>query len=483
MIECKNYINGDFVEGTGPLREIWSPRTGKVIGRFRESTPADIDRAIGFAREAAPAWARTPAKERAALLFKFRTILLRDLELIAQQISDESGKTLAEAKAGLLKGVEVLEFALSLQNSDSGGRLQVSRGVFCETRREALGVVAGITPFNFPAMVPMWMIPIALAVGNAFVWKPSDKVPLTSNLLAKAIAEAGFAPGVFTVVQGGRESVETLLDHPGISAVGFVGSSPIARSVYARGTAQGKRVLALGGAKNPIILMPDADPEIATRGIADSFTGCAGQRCMAASVLLAVGEVDSQIHGMVEKARAIRPGKEMGAIISKESLDRLNASITRAVNDGARLLLDGRNPEVSPEQKGGYWLGPTIIDGVLPQSSAACEEWFGPVISIVRCRNLSEALAFEAGSAFGNACSVFTRDGAVAERVASESTAGMIGINVGVPVPREPFSFGGTKISKFGSGDITGDSGVEFWSQLKKVTTKWAESPDKNWMS
>jgi malonate-semialdehyde dehydrogenase (acetylating)/methylmalonate-semialdehyde dehydrogenase len=483
MIECKNYINGVFVEGSGSIREVKSPRTGNVIGRFKESTPSDMEQAIAHAKMAAPIWAKTPAKERASLLFKFRNILLRDLDLISAQISEESGKTLAEAKAGLMKGVEVLEYALSLQNSDSGGRLQVSRGVFCEYRREALGVVAGITPFNFPAMVPMWMIPIALAVGNAFVWKPSDKVPLTSNLLAKAIEEAGFAPGVFTVLQGGRESVETLLEHPGISAVGFVGSSPVAQSVYARGTSRGKRVLALGGAKNPIILMPDADPEIATRGIADSFTGCAGQRCMAASVLLAVGEVEPLIQGVVEKARAIRPGKDMGAIISKESLDRLNASISRAVSEGARLVLDGRNPEVAPELKGGYWLGPTILDGVTPGSSAACEEWFGPVISIVRCKNLSEALAFEAASAFGNACSVFTRDGSVAERVASESTAGMIGINVGVPVPREPFSFGGTKISKYGSGDITGDSGTEFWSQLKKVTTKWADSPDKNWMS
>jgi malonate-semialdehyde dehydrogenase (acetylating)/methylmalonate-semialdehyde dehydrogenase len=483
MIDCKNYVNGVFIDGSGQTREVLSPRTGKAIGRFKESTPKDIEQAISYAKKAAPAWAKTPAKERATLLFKFRNILIRDLDLISAQISDESGKTLAEAKAGLLKGVEVLEYALSLQNSDSAGRLQVSRGVFCETRREALGVVAGITPFNFPAMVPMWMIPIALAVGNAFVWKPSDKVPLTSNLLARAIEEAGFAPGIFTILQGGRESVETLLDHPGISAVGFVGSSPIAKSVYARGTANGKRVLALGGAKNPIILMPDADPEIATRGIADSFTGCAGQRCMAASVLLAVGETGALIEGIVEKARSIRPGKEMGAIISKESLDRLNTSIAKAVSEGARLLLDGRNPEVAPEQTGGYWLGPTILDGVTAGSSAACEEWFGPVISIVRCKNLSEALAFEAASAFGNACSVFTRDGAVAERVASESTAGMIGINVGVPVPREPFSFGGTKISKFGTGDITGDSGVEFWSQLKKVTTKWADSPDKNWMS
>jgi malonate-semialdehyde dehydrogenase (acetylating)/methylmalonate-semialdehyde dehydrogenase len=483
MVDCKNYVNGQFLAGSGALREVRSPQTGKVMGQFRESSAADIEAAVSFAKKAATTWNKTPIKERASLLLNFRSILLRDIDLIAKQISAESGKTHAEAKAGLMKGVEVLEFATALQNSDQGGRLQVSRGVFCEYRREALGVVAGITPFNFPAMVPMWMIPIALAVGNAFVWKPSDKTPLTSNLLAKAIEEAGFPAGVFTVLQGGRESVEAIIDHPTIAAVGFVGSSPIAKTVYARGTALGKRVLALGGAKNPIILMPDADLEMASRGIADSFTGCAGQRCMAASVLLAVGEVDSHIQSIVEKARAIKTGTDMGALISRESLNRLNQAIDQAVKEGAKLLLDGRNPKVSDEQKEGYWLGPTIIDGVKANSTAACDELFGPIIAIVRCKNLSEALAFEASSHYGNACSVFTQNGAVAERVANESTAGMIGVNIGVPVPREPFSFGGTKSSKYGTGDITGETGVEFWSQLKKVTIKWAESSDKNWMS
>ena len=483
MVDCKNYVNGQFLAGSGALREVRSPQTGKVIGQFHESTSADIEAAVSFAKKAANTWNKTPIKERASLLLNLRSILLRDIDLIAKQISAESGKIHAEAKAGLMKGIEVLEFATALQNADAGGRLQVSRGVFCEYRREALGVVAGITPFNFPAMVPMWMIPIALAVGNAFVWKPSDKTPLTSNLLAKAIEEAGFPAGVFTVLQGGRESVEAIIDHPTIAAVGFVGSSPIAKTVYARGTALGKRVLALGGAKNPIILMPDADLEMASRGIADSFTGCAGQRCMAASVLLAVGNVDSHIQGIVEKARTIKTGADMGALISRESLNRLNQAIEQAVQEGAKLLLDGRNPKVSDEQKEGYWLGPTILDGVKANSTAACDELFGPIIAIVRCQNLSEALNFEAASHYGNACSVFTQNGAIAERVANESTAGMIGVNIGVPVPREPFSFGGTKSSKYGTGDITGETGVEFWSQLKKVTIKWAESSDKNWMS
>lgn len=487
MNECKNFVNGKFIPGSGPSQNVVSPSTGKVIGKFNQSTTQDIDAAVKTAKSAALSWARTPMKERAALLLQFRNILIRDLDVISQQVSAESGKILGEAKAGVMKGIEVLEFAASLQNADQGGRMQVSRGVFCEYRREPLGVVAGITPFNFPAMVPMWMIPIALAVGNCFVWKPSDKVPLTSNLLAKAIQEAGFPDGVFTVLQGGKETVEAILDHSDISAVGFVGSSAIAKKVYERGTAHGKRVLALGGAKNPIILMPDADIEMASRGIADSFTGCAGQRCMAASVLLAVndteGRTDQLIQQMVEKAKTIKAGSNMGALISRESLDRLNAAIAQAEKDGAKILLDGRHPQVGAELKEGYWLGPTVLDQVKPDATAACEELFGPIISIVRCKNLSEALAFEASSAYGNACSVFTQNGAVAERVAHESTAGMIGVNIGVPVPREPFSFGGTKDSKFGTGDITGDTGVEFWSQLKKLTVKWADTSDKNWMS
>ena len=487
---CNNFVAGKFVPASGEVQSVVSPQTGAVIGQFHQSTKADVQTAIAAAKKASITWGKTPIKERATLLLGLRNILIRDLETISKQVAAESGKTFNEARAGILKGIEVLEFATSLQNADHGGRLQVSRGVFCEYRREALGVVAGITPFNFPAMVPMWMIPIALATGNVFVWKPSDKVPLTSNLLAKAIQEAGFPDGVFTVIQGGREAVETILDHPDIAAVGFVGSTPIAKSVYARGTSNGKRVLALGGAKNPIILMPDADVEMATQGIADSFTGCAGQRCMAASVLLAVsdneGKTDKLISGIVSRASKIRAGSEMGALISKESLEKLTKAIDQAVKDGAKLLLDGRNPQVSAELKGGFWLGPTILDKVAPNSTAACSELFGPIISIVRCKNLSEALAFEAASNYGNACSVFTQNGAIAERVANESTAGMIGVNIGVPVPREPFSFGGTKTSKFGAGDITGASGVEFWSQLKKVTIKWAESPeksDKNWMS
>lgn len=481
--KVENWIAGRFEPGSGPELAVISPYTGTKVGVLHVSTAADVDRAVRAAAQAAPGWGRTPLKERCGVLFRFREVLLRDLDRISQTISLESGKTLAEAKAGLLKGVEVLEFALSLQNLDAGGRMEVSRGVFCEYRREALGVVAGITPFNFPAMVPMWMMPIAIGVGNAFVWKPSDKTPMTPALIAQAWKEAGLPDGVLTVVHGGRETVEAVLDHPEIRAVGFVGSTPVARSVYERGSRSGKRVLALGGAKNPIILMPDADVEMASRGIADSFTGCAGQRCMAASLLIVVGDGEKILDQVVEKAKAIRLGPDMGALISRESRERLVKGIEKALQEGATLRLDGRLAVAPAEYAGGNWLGPTILDHVKPGSSAACDELFGPLISVVRVNTLSEALEIEAALPFGNAASVFTSNGAVAERVAQEARAGMIGVNIGVPVPREPFSFGGFYDSKFGSGDITGASGVEFWSDRKKITVKWSAASDKNWMN
>jgi malonate-semialdehyde dehydrogenase (acetylating)/methylmalonate-semialdehyde dehydrogenase len=485
-IEALNFVGGQWVRPQGSTSEIRSPYTGGVIGKVILSTKADLDQAVVMARKGFEIWSKTPIKDRCAVLFQFRQILLREADTIAQQAALECGKTPAEAKAGLMKGIEVLEFALSVQNLDEGGKMEVSRGVFCEYRREPLGVVAGITPFNFPAMVPMWMIPIAIAVGNAFIWKPSDKTPLTSLLIAKAAKEAGIPDGVLTVVQGAKETVEAILDHPGISAVGFVGSSPVAKAVYTRGTAHGKRVLALGGAKNHIILMPDAELEMASRGITDSYTGCAGQRCMAASVLLAVGktpETQKLIDQIVAKSSQIKIGTDMGAIITSDSKQKLGEAIARAEAQGVKVLLDGRKTPAPRGMEGGHWLAPTILDGVKPGSQAACEELFGPVLSVIRVDTLSEALAIENANEYGNAASVFTTTGAVAERVTQEARAGMVGVNIGVPVPREPFSFGGIQESRYGHGDITGPSGLDFWSQKKKVTTKWVNPPDRNWMN
>jgi malonate-semialdehyde dehydrogenase (acetylating)/methylmalonate-semialdehyde dehydrogenase len=475
-------IGGEWRGAAGPLTGT-SPWTGQPSFSL---TPADsklVDEAVQKASLGAKEWAATPVKERARVLFEVRANILANLKELGATASYEAGKTIAEAEAGVMKGVEVLEFALSLQNLDSNGRMEVSRGVHCEYRRQPLGVVAGIAPFNFPAMVPMWMMPIAIALGNAFVWKPSEKVPMTSQLLGECFRKAGIPAGVLTIVQGGADTVNAVIDHPLVRAVGFVGSTPVARHVYTRATALGKRALALGGAKNHIVLLPDADADIAGQGIADSFTGCAGQRCMAASVVLAVGPVDHIIGKVVERASAQRCGDTMGAIITRQQVDFLHQAIARAEAAGARVLLDGRTAKCGPGQENGNWLGPTILDHVAPGSEAATTELFGPILSIVRVKSIDEALELDDASDYGNATSVFTTSGAMAEEIANRAQSGMIGINVGVPVPREPFSFGGTFSSKFGHGDITGVSSLDFWSDRKKVTTKWTMPREKNWMS
>lgn len=482
-VACDNMIGGAWEPGEAGGQEVVSPYHGRPIGRISLPSAAQIDRAIGLARDAQKSWGALPHKERARVLFRFREILLRDQDEIAGLKASECGKTFAEAKAGLMKGVEVLEFALSLQNLDLGGKMEVSRGVSCEYRREPLGVVANITPFNFPAMVPMWTIPIALALGNAYVWKPSDKTPLTARRIADALTEAGLPAGLMTVLHGGEATVNAILDHEFVQAVGFVGSTKIARLVYERGTRNGKRVLALGGAKNHIILLPDANPELSGAGIADSFTGCAGQRCMAASVLLAVGDVDHHVRRIVERAASLKLGEGMGALITSAQREFLVAAIGRTEKAGAKILLDGRQVPPPAGFEGGNWLGATVLDHVGVGFEAATLELFGPILSIVRVRDLSEALKVQALSPYGNACSVFTSNGALADRVAREARAGMVGVNIGVPVPREPFSFGGINASKFGHGDITGPQSLDFWTNLKKISTKWEQQTDSNWMS
>lgn len=481
--EVTVFINGKWESGNGEDYSVYSPYNGSVVGQGKAADSAMVSKAIEAADVAQKAWAQTPLKERTGVMFKLREILLRDIEKISEVVSIESGKTLPESKAGVMKGIEVLEYAISLQNLDSGARMEVSRGVFCEYRRVSLGVIANITPFNFPAMVPMWTLPIAITLGNSYVWKPSDKTPLTSLLIGEAFKEAGLPNGVLTILNGGVETVNSIIDHPLVKAVGFVGSSKIAQLVYARAASLGKRVLALGGAKNHIVLLPDADPEIAGRGISDSFTGCAGQRCMAASVLLAVGDVDKQIAAIVARAQSLSLGEDMGAIITKEQVDFLNLAITRAEEAGAKVILDGRKATAPKGFEGGYWLGPTILDHVDGTSEASKVELFGPIISIVRVKSISEAMKIENENEYGNACSVFTTNGALAEKVVASAKAGMVGVNIGVPVPREPFSFGGINHSKFGHGDITGTNSLNFWSDMKKVTTKWESQKDSNWMS
>jgi malonate-semialdehyde dehydrogenase (acetylating)/methylmalonate-semialdehyde dehydrogenase len=483
VLQCHNLIKGDWIPGENSRQDVVSPWNGRKIGEISVPTVSQVQGAIEAAHQAQAVWARLPIKERSQVLYQFRNLLIRDLDAISHLKSAESGKTFEEGKAGLRKGIEVLEFALSIQNLDLGGKVEVSRGVTCEYRREPLGVVANITPFNFPAMVPLWTLPITLALGNAYVWKPSEKTPLTSLRIAGALKEAGLPDGVLTVLQGGAETVNAVIDHPLVKAVGFVGSTKVARAVYQRGTQAGKRVLALGGAKNHIILVPDANPELSGVGISDSFTGCAGQRCMAASVLLAVGPVEAHIEKIVQRAASLKLGSQMGAIITKSQVEFLKNAISRAEAAGAKVLLDGRKALPPSGMEAGNWMGPTVLDLVTPGSEAATVELFGPVLSIIRCKDLSEALRIEKSVDYGNACSIFTSSGAIADRVAREATTGMVGVNVGVPVPREPFSFGGINASKFGHGDITGHQSLDFWSNIKKVTTKWESQDDSSWMS
>lgn len=482
-ITALNLTGGRFVASSGELLAVHSPYTGQVIGKVPLSRPEEIDATVTAAHAAFPQWRATPAKERAQVLFRFRQLMLERLTEIAHRAAAEAGKTVAEAEAGILKGLEVVEFALSLQNLDDGATLTVSRGVNCSVRREPLGVVAGIVPFNFPAMVPLWMIPIALAVGNAFVIKPSEKVPFTMQLIAELLGKAGLPPGLFSIVNGSRTATEQLIDHPLVKAIGFVGSTPVAKAVYQRATALGKRALCLGGAKNLLILAPDADPELTVRGVVDSFTGCAGQRCMAASLLIAVGDVDHLVQAIIAKAKSLNCGGGLGAIIDQAARERIVSIIERAAAAGAKLVLDGRQAPPPVGYEGGYWLAPTIIDHARPDMECATVEIFGPVLTIIRVKTLAEAMAIEHANPYGNATSVFTTSGAVAQYVSDHASSGMIGINIGVPVPREPFSFGGTKTSKFGHGDITGRAALDFWSDLKKITSKWQLAADHNWMS
>jgi malonate-semialdehyde dehydrogenase (acetylating)/methylmalonate-semialdehyde dehydrogenase len=389
---------------------------------------------------------------------------------------------LGEAIAEVEKCIELTEFATSLPQLVTGEVLEVSKGVECRTEHVPLGVVASIVPFNFPSMVPNWTIPNAIALGNCMIIKPSEKVPLSVGRIAQLLKEAGLPDGVFNVVNGASEIVNAICDHPGISAVSFVGSTKVAKIVYQRATHHYKRCLALGGAKNHLLVLPDAKADMTAQNVAASMSGCAGQRCMAASAMVAVGDVDHIIQKICEEAKKIVPGKNLGAVINKESKERIEHYITEAEAQGAKILVDGRKATV-PGKENGTYVGPTVIDYVLPDMAVATEEIFGPVISIMRTKTVDEAIAIENANPYGNAASVFTQNGGMARYVIDRASAGMIGVNVGVPVPREPFSFGGWNESKFGVGDITGKSSIEFWTKLKKSTVKWNPEAGVNWMS
>ncbi len=479
----QNYINGQFVPASSTLTlPVISPIDGSHLSEVPLSTAKDLDDAVKAAAAAFQIWSRKPIKERVQVFFRYKFLLEKNMDELAKLVQEENGKTYSEAVAEVEKSIELTEFACSLPQLVTGEVLEVSKGVECRTEHIPLGVVASIVPFNFPSMVPNWTLPNAIALGNCMIMKPSEKVPLSTARLALLLKEAGLPDGVFNIVNGDSDIVNAICDHPGIEAVSFVGSTKVAKIVYQRATSQFKRALALGGAKNHLMVLPDAKPDMTAQNVAASMSGCAGQRCMAASAMLAVGEVDHIIEKICEEARKIVPGDNLGAVINKESKNRIEAYITEAEQQGAKILVDGRNPIVKGKEQGTY-VGPTVIDFVKPDMSVAKEEIFGPVISIMRTNTVDEALAIENANPYGNAASVFTQNGGMARYIIDRASAGMIGVNVGVPVPREPFSFGGWNESKFGVGDITGKSSIEFWTKLKKSTTKWNPEAGVNWMS
>jgi len=480
--DVRNYVSGRFVAGGDRLQDINDPSDGSVIARVPMGGAAEVDAAVAAARAALPGWSSTPIKERVQVFFRYKALLEQNLAELSALISEEHGKVKSEADAEILKAIELTEFACSMPQLVAGETMEVSRGVECRVERYPVGIVASIVPFNFPSMVPHWTIPNAIVLGNCFILKPSERVPLSAQRIATLLTEAGLPAGVFNTVNGGREAVEAILDHPGIEAVTFVGSTAVAREVYRRGTSHLKRVPALGGAKNHVIVLPDADPEMASTGVLAAMSGCTGQRCMAASVMVAVSETDHVISQMSDQARKIVLGRDVGPVISKAAKERIEKAIDEAEAAGAKVLVDGRKATVAGKE-GGYWVGPTILDQVKPDMRIAREEVFGPVLSIVRTKSLEEALAVENASPYGNAASVFTESGAAARYAMERASAGMVGVNVGVPVPREPFGFGGWNDSKFGVGDITGHGSIEFWTKAKKITTKWNREAGVNWMS
>ncbi|MCP4676497.1 MAG: CoA-acylating methylmalonate-semialdehyde dehydrogenase [Deltaproteobacteria bacterium] len=486
-VDAKNWIGGEWrhaipMSGEPSTIPVYNPRHGKVMGNVSLSSPADIDAAVAAAKAAYAGWRATPIKERVQVLYRLKALMERDAEEVAWLLSHENGKVYEQAVGSLNKGIECVEMGCALANMATGQYLEVSRGITCRSIFEPIGVCAGIVPFNFSMMVPLWMLPQALVAGNTFVLKPSEQVPYGTMKLAMLLHEAGLPPGVFNIVNGMAPVVEAICDHPDIKAVGFVGSTKVANLVYKRSTKAGKRALCLGGAKNHMIVVPDADPSLTAETLVAGAFGNSGQRCMAATVMVAVGDVQHIIDLLAEQTRVFKVGRDHGAIINPQSVERIRSYIDEAERMGATVLVDGRKAKVQG-CRDGFWIGATLLDGVTKEMTAYREEIFGPVFSIVHVDTLDEALELENSHPYGNGAGIFTTNGGIARYVVDRLEAGMCGVNIGVPVPREPFSFAGWNMSKFGHGDMTGEDGFRFWTRPKKVTTRWSMAEDATWMS
>jgi malonate-semialdehyde dehydrogenase (acetylating)/methylmalonate-semialdehyde dehydrogenase len=479
-----HWIDGRATLGAGPERlPVTDPASGNVIAEVAAADSGDVDRAVASAGRAFPAWSDTSLARRTDVLFAFRHLLDRHRTNLARLISAEHGKVLADAGGEVGRGIDVVDFACGLGHLLKGERSQdVSTGVDAYSVRQPLGVAAGITPFNFPAMVPMWMFPIAIACGNTFVLKPSEKDPSVSIRLAELFSEAGLPPGVFTVLQGDAVAVDGLLDHPDVAAVSFVGSTPIARHVYETGTRAGKRVQALGGAKNHMVVLPDADIDVTADAAVNAGYGSAGERCMAISVVVAVGDVaDRLVPAVAQRIDALRVGPglsdqsvDMGALVTDAHRDRVRSYVDRGASEGATLVRDGRGLTVDGHPDG-YWLGPCLFDRVTPDMTIYTDEIFGPVLCVVRVDSYDEALRLVNDNPYGNGTAIFTNDGGAARAFQRDCTVGMVGINVPIPVPTASFSFGGWKDSLFGDLHMHGTDGVRFFTRTKAVTERWPD--------
>jgi malonate-semialdehyde dehydrogenase (acetylating)/methylmalonate-semialdehyde dehydrogenase len=475
----RHRIRGEETTGASSrTAPVWNPATGVEQAQVLLADPADVDAAVAAARAAFVEWSEASLSRRAKVMFAFRQLLHANVERLARIVSSEHGKVLEDAKGEVLRGLEVVEFACGIPQLLKGEYSdQVSNTVDAYSFRQPLGVCAGITPFNFPAMVPMWMHPVAIACGNAFVLKPSERDPSASNLVAELYAEAGLPDGVFNVVHGDKVAVDALLDHPDVAAVSFVGSTPIASYVHARASENRKRVQALGGAKNHAVVMPGADLGYAADQLAAAGFGSAGQRCMAISVAVAVGDSgDPLVEEVARRAREIKvgpgidPDSEMGPVVTPQARDRIVDYIGQGAEAGARVTVDGRELEVDG---GGFWVGPTVIDRVEPGMSVYDDEIFGPVLSVVRSGSLDEAIALINRNSYANGAAIFTGSGYEARRFQREVEVGMIGINVPIPVPMAFYSFGGWKDSIFGDHHIHGPEGVRFYTRGKAITSRW----------
>ncbi|HEX7006830.1 MAG TPA: CoA-acylating methylmalonate-semialdehyde dehydrogenase [Alphaproteobacteria bacterium] len=483
MVETvQHFIAGKSYAGASSRHgDVFNPATGDVARRVALGGLAEVDAAVNAAKAAFPEWAATPPLTRARVMFRFRALLERDADALAALITAEHGKVLSDARGEVTRGMEVVEFACGIPHLLKGEVTeQVGRGIDSWSVRQPLGVVAGITPFNFPAMVPMWMFPVALACGNTFVLKPSERDPSPSIRLAELLKEAGLPDGVFNVVQGDKTAVDALLTHPDVAAISFVGSTAIAEHIYATGAAHGKRVQALGGAKNHMVVLPDADLDQATDALMGAAYGSAGERCMAISVAVAVGKAgDALIKRLTPRVKALKvgpgtdPESEMGPLVTRQHLEKVRGYVAKGVEEGAKLVVDGRGFKAPQGYEEGFYLGGCLFDEVTPKMTIYKDEIFGPVLSVVRAPDFESAVQIVNGHEYGNGTAIFTRDGDAAREFASRIQVGMVGINVPIPVPMAFHSFGGWKRSLFGDMAVHGMEGVRFNTRLKTVTARW----------